>query len=560
MKNDDFVDRLAHLLIGGFFGVMMMAAILGLMTKPAAAASCSSYPFTLQNNTTADATQVMANFNNVRNCVINNAAGSGVNTDITSITGLSTPLSVAQGGTPVFIGTTSTGSANAQVVASTNPIGYSLTNGYRVTFTAGSTNTGAATLNVNSTGATAVNRVGHAGLEALTGGEMVAGNIVEAIYNGTVFVLLNDTLTGIGTRTNIATGSTVDLGTVPSHNARITSSGGTITSFGSTAVATDPVYLISFAGANTLTYNATSMIIPGATNITTAADDTAVVEYLGSGNWQVLSYTKASGAAIVGITPLCGANGLFITNGGTPDTQAAITAGSAVLVNPSNGITIYATSVSVTINETVTGANGLDAGALGNNTFYHHYLISNGAAVAGLSSLSATAPTMPSGYIYLCRMGASKTNASAQFYRWLQTGNVMQFVVDGTRLTTMPTVTLTAVGSNCNVGGLTWAAQTVRGASGAAPLWAPPTAVAVNVIGSTEGAGDIFVVAPNTNYAGTASTDNRPPLMNSTTAATTNITVSAWLTLEADTIQVCTAEGVRVGVYILAYRDSVNAN
>lgn len=59
----------------------------------------SSYPYNLQNGVTADATQVMANFLQIQNDVNANAAHSGVNSDITQLTGLTTALSIAQGGT-----------------------------------------------------------------------------------------------------------------------------------------------------------------------------------------------------------------------------------------------------------------------------------------------------------------------------------------------------------------------------------------------------------------------------------------------------------------------------
>lgn len=58
-----------------------------------------AYTYNLTNGTTADANQVMSNFNNVLNGVNNNAATNGVNSNITQITGLTTPLTVAQGGT-----------------------------------------------------------------------------------------------------------------------------------------------------------------------------------------------------------------------------------------------------------------------------------------------------------------------------------------------------------------------------------------------------------------------------------------------------------------------------
>lgn len=56
-------------------------------------------PFTLTNGQTADATQVMANFNDIRDGVNSNAAKNGANSDITSLTAISTPLSKSQGGT-----------------------------------------------------------------------------------------------------------------------------------------------------------------------------------------------------------------------------------------------------------------------------------------------------------------------------------------------------------------------------------------------------------------------------------------------------------------------------
>ena len=49
----------------------------------------------------------------------------------------------------------------------------------------------------------------------------------------------------------------------------------------------------------TFTHNATSLILPGAANITTAANDRFFALSLGSGNWVVLFYEKASGTAIV---------------------------------------------------------------------------------------------------------------------------------------------------------------------------------------------------------------------------------------------------------------------
>lgn len=114
-----------------------------------------------------------------------------------------------------------------------------------------------------------------------------------------------DTATGIwtppvggGTATAAGAG-TVDLGALP--QAAVTISGNaTIASFGSSAVA-GTVRFLTFSGASTLTYNATSMILPTAASIVTAANDTAIAQYLGSGNWRVMNYSRASGAPVVSI-------------------------------------------------------------------------------------------------------------------------------------------------------------------------------------------------------------------------------------------------------------------
>ncbi len=56
-------------------------------------------PSTLVNGTTADATQVMGDFNWIVNQTNAGAAASGVNSDITALTGLTTPLALTEGGT-----------------------------------------------------------------------------------------------------------------------------------------------------------------------------------------------------------------------------------------------------------------------------------------------------------------------------------------------------------------------------------------------------------------------------------------------------------------------------
>lgn len=94
---------------------------------------------------------------------------------------------------------------------------------------------------------------------------------------------------GSGVQTSLASATTTDLGTVASRNVLITGST-TISSFGSSASVTSPIFWIEFSGVLVLT-NSAALELPGNANITTAAGDTAIVEYNGGGNWKVRQYT-----------------------------------------------------------------------------------------------------------------------------------------------------------------------------------------------------------------------------------------------------------------------------
>lgn len=90
----------------------------------------------------------------------------------------------------------------------------------------------------------------------------------------------------------IASATTTNIGSSPSDNVLISGTT-TITGLGTTAAGVRRN--VRFSGALTLTYNATSLILPGAANITTAANDTGTAISLGSGNWIFTDYTRASG-------------------------------------------------------------------------------------------------------------------------------------------------------------------------------------------------------------------------------------------------------------------------
>jgi hypothetical protein len=118
---------------------------------------------------------------------------------------------------------------------------------------------------------------------------------------------------GGGGQSTVASASTANLCGALQANIRgsnvLISGTTTITSFGSNCFL-GQVKLLTFGAAATLTYNATSMILPTGASITTAAGDTAVAIYLGTGNWQVLFYQRATGAALSSVGLSVGANAL----------------------------------------------------------------------------------------------------------------------------------------------------------------------------------------------------------------------------------------------------------
>jgi hypothetical protein len=120
-------------------------------------------------------------------------------------------------------------------------------------------------------------------------------------------------ITGVATFTayqDVASATTTDIGAATSNFVNITGTT-TITGLGTAAAGT--FRFIKFAGILTFTHNSTSLILPGGANITTAAGDTAEAVSLGSGNWRVVSYAKASGLPIVSPTvPVTGKIGQIV--------------------------------------------------------------------------------------------------------------------------------------------------------------------------------------------------------------------------------------------------------
>lgn len=196
----------------------------------------------------------------------------------------------------------------------------------------------------------------------------------------------------------IASGTTTDLSTVKGQYVTVSGTS-TITSFG-TARAGWMKYL-RFSGAATITYNATSMILPGAASITTQAGDFALFVSEGSGNWRCLAYSRA--AVLTRPTQRGHIYGLTLSNNVSDATNDIdIAAGDCASDDAIPSLMTLSSTLTKRLDAAWavgTGNGGLDTGSIANTT-YHVWLIqrSDTGVVDALFSASATSPTMPANY------------------------------------------------------------------------------------------------------------------------------------------------------------------
>ncbi len=186
------------------------------------------------------------------------------------------------------------------------------------------------------------------------------------------------------------------------------------------------------------------------------------------------------------------------------NSTATWTANQVILANASNA-PVLATSYSCTINTaaSIGAVTGLDAGSNAAQTFYNVYAIYNGATFSCEYSLSATAPTLVSGYTYFARIGTFYLDGSKNIRGFVQGGKTTHWIV-GDNLSALPTM---ASGSAGSVSAPTWVALALytAGTSG----YAPPAGGTV-YLAFVPTTNDV-IAAPNNSYGGNTSTTNPPP-------------------------------------------------
>jgi hypothetical protein len=256
-------------------------------------------------------------------------------------------------------------------------------------------------------------------------------------------------------------------------------------------------------------------------------------------------------------------NLLVYNNAAAPTTKVDLTADS-VYVEDTSGIAYRLNTVSLTIDASVNGANGLDASGLSASKWYSVWVIYNPTTqtTAGLLSLSATAPTMPSGYTAKARAAWFPTNASSAFLRVRQAGRKATYVIASG-----------ATGSNTNRPPIVYSGAAL-GTTGANPVLvakqvrgdgyaAPSTAVTVHLLATNNrqasGGADVYC-APNTGWGYTATGPTAaegviwPLLVNNSATNGSN----CWMVLESDNVGLATGGG-GAALACLAWEDSIHA-
>lgn len=241
-----------------------------------------------------------------------------------------------------------------------------------------------------------------------------------------------------------------------------------------------------------------------ATTITLPAGETLkIVAYPTSNRW----YCASGSAAMNFLYPSVQGSFKKLALSATGlSAVVTVTADELVLEDGSN---VFRTlrSVSLTPSLATSGANGLDTGTSAASTWYSVWVIQKpDGTTAGLLSLSATAPTMPSGYTFKTRVGWVRSDGTGNKFplAFQQYGRRVRYkVAAGTNVTAYPTMASGTAG--------TLTTTTYTPVSVAWANFFPSTASMGVIQVYSVTAGQYAVASPSAGFSGW-NTTNPPPV------------------------------------------------
>jgi len=138
-----------------------------------------------------------------------------------------------------------------------------------------------------------------------------------------------------------------------------------------------------------------------------------------------VTFNDTSQQATAALAPRSYLAGLTLSTAGA---SATMTTDAGQATNSTNvaSMTLLAATAKTTAAWVVgTTQGGLDTGTVANSTWYHFYTIRrpDTGVVDVLFSLSATAPTLPTGYTQFRRIGSGRTNGYGQWTSFIQVGD-----------------------------------------------------------------------------------------------------------------------------------------
>lgn len=284
-------------------------------TMAVASSTASSTTVNTIMNDVAQALTDSINKDGTKAFAANQSMGSNKITSLTAGTAATDAANVSQVQSGKVMQATTVGGTADAITLAFSPAITAYTTGMKIRWVSGGANTIAgATVNCDSAGLKTLKK--NPGAAALLVGDLGAsGTIHEAVYDGTYFVVQNP-VTAQASTTEVLTGTDALKLVTPDALAALWEQGADVASAGTislgeggyfnitgTTTITDIDFAtdkagrkawVKFAGALTLTHNATTLILPNGANIITAAGDTAEFVSEGSDAVRCVSYQRAA--------------------------------------------------------------------------------------------------------------------------------------------------------------------------------------------------------------------------------------------------------------------------